>query len=413
MQSPSMLIGWPWRYKSSGAREPERQPMRAAGARARLRAMGQRLALVAAVTLGTWLLGVPPSGAFHDSALDPQSKQALAGLLEELQDECRAGNREACAQARQVQAVGNRLAQTQQACARGDERACRVAAQAQQQLAALLEQTGAAGMDSPSPRPSGPTFQPPQRGRGSYVPTRGPGPQDDRRSPLPSRGAPEQDTAAEGGQRVKLGPLTLSLGTEDHGSFTARARGEQVIFSNPDDPNAISFTLTKTQYPSPRVISVTVTTDVKPVKARVVGTGIVYAFRGSTYDDSSFYAVLLTGDGAVTIARRTPEGSLQEVARFSNPRIAPAGRPNVLTVSEETLQGEPSFAVAINGESLGSFGGGTVGPGGWVGIAYSGIGNHGFEDLEIRTAQPHAAPPAPDEAPAQRRGSSGRGRSPA
>src|SRR3989442_14741982 len=111
-----------------------------------------------------------------------------------------------------------------------------------------------------------------------------------------------------------------------------------------------------------------------------------------TYDDSSFYAILLTGDGAVTIAQRTPEGGLKEVARFSNPRIAPAGRPNVLTVTEETLEDKPSFTVAINGESIGSFSTLTVEPGGRVGIAYSGIGNHGFEDLEIRIAQPHAAP---------------------
>jgi len=370
--------------------------------------VGPRLALVAAVTLGTWLLWVPPSRAFHDSALDPQSKQALAEILEEFRDACRAGNREACAQARQVQAFGNQLAQVQQACARGEQRACQLAELAQEQLAALLEQADAPEMDSPAPMPSGPPVQPPQMRQDRARPV----PQNDRRSPLPSRGASEQDTAAEGGQRVKLGPLTIPLGSEEDDSFTARARGEQVIFSNPDAPNAISFTLTKTQYPSPRVISVKVTTDVKPVEDRVVGTGIVYAFRGSTYDDSSFYAILLTGDGAVTIARRTPEGSLQKVASFSNPRIAPAGRPNVLTVTEETQQGKPSFAVAINGESLGSFGGGTVGPGGRVGIAYSGMGNHGFEDLAINTARPHAAPPAREEAPAQRRGSSGRGRSP-
>jgi hypothetical protein len=50
-------------------------------------------------------------------------------------------------------------------------------------------------------------------------------------------------------------------------------------------------------------------------------------------------------------------------------------------------QGKPVFAVAINGKSIGAFGGGTVGPGGLVGIAYSGIGNHGFEDLEMGTAE--------------------------
>jgi hypothetical protein len=371
--------------------------------------VGQHLALVAAVTLGPWLLGVPPSGAFHDSSLDPQSKQALAEILEEFRDECRAGNREACAQARQVQAFGNQLAEVQQACARGNQRACQLADLAQEQLAALLEQADAPELDSPAPMPSGPPVQPPQMRQDRARPV----PQNDRRSPRPGHGASEQGPAAESSQRVTLGPLTIQLGTEDHGSFTARARGEQVMFSNPDDPNAISFTLTKTPYPSPRVISVIVTTDVKPVKDRVVGTGIVYAFRGSTYDDSSFYVILLTGDGAVTIARRTPEGNLQEVARFSNPRIAPAGRPNVLTVSEETRQGEPSFAVAINGESLGSFGGGTVGSGGGVGIAYSGIGNHGFADVEIHTARPQAAPPARDDAPAQRRGPSGRGRPPA
>jgi len=162
MNSLSQRNRWPWTDQSGGESHPARQTARDAGARARRRAVGQRLALVAAVTLGTWLLWVPPSGAFHDSALDPQSKQALAGLLEELQDECRAGNREACTQARQVQTFGNQLAQGQQACARGDQRACRVAAQAQQQLALLLEQADAPGMDSPSPMPSGPTFQPPQ-----------------------------------------------------------------------------------------------------------------------------------------------------------------------------------------------------------------------------------------------------------
>jgi hypothetical protein len=176
----------------------------------------------------------------------------------------------------------------------------------------------------------------------------------------------------------------------------------QVIFSNPDNPDAISFRLTKTEYPSPRVISVTVITDAMPVKGRIVGTGIVYGFRESSLDDSSYYAILLTGDGAVTIARRTLEGDLQEVARFSNPRMAPAGRPNVLTVIE---QGD-TFAVMVNGESFGSIGGGTVGPGGSVGIAFSGIGNHGFEDLEISTAWPHATSRAPDEAPAQHRGRS-------
>jgi hypothetical protein len=367
--------------------------------------VGQHLALVAAVTLGTWLLGVPPSGAFHDSALDPQSKQALAEILEELQDECRAGNREACAQARQVQAFGNQLAQVQQACARGNQRACQLADLAQEQLAALLEQADAPEMDSPAPMPSGPPVQPPQMRQDRARP----GPQNDRRSPRPSRGASEQGPAAESGQRVTLGPLTIQLGIQEHRSFTARARGGQVMFSNPDDPDAISFRLTKTAYPSPRVISVTVTTDAMPVEDRIAGTGIVYGFRGSSLDDSSYYAILLTGDGAVTIARRTLEDGLQEVTRFSSPRIARAGRPNVLTVIE---QGE-TFAVVVNGESLGSIGGGTVGRGGWVGIAVSGTGNHGFEALEIRTAQPHAAPPAPEEAPAQRRGSSGRGRSPA
>jgi hypothetical protein len=154
MQSPSMLIGWPWRYKSSEAREPERQPMRTAGARARLRATGHRLARVAAVALGAWLAWAPPSSAFHDSALDPQSKHALAGLLQELRDECSAGNREACALAPQVQAFGTRLAQVQQACARGDQWACQEAAQAQQQLAVLPEQAGASQeQGEPAPPP--------------------------------------------------------------------------------------------------------------------------------------------------------------------------------------------------------------------------------------------------------------------
>jgi hypothetical protein len=122
-----------------------------------------------------------------------------------------------------------------------------------------------------------------------------------------------------------------------------------------------------------------------PVDGKIVGTGILYAYRGSSDSNSSYYVILLTGDGAVTIARRTPEG-LKRLAKILNPDIVP-GRPTVLTVTEETQQGEPYFAVTVNGKSLGSYGGGTVGPGGWVGIAYSGIGNHGFEDLEIGTAE--------------------------
>jgi hypothetical protein len=304
MNRPSMLTRWPWKDWGGGEREPERQTARAASPLARRWAVGKRLALVAVLALGAWLALAIPSSAFPDSALDPQSRQVLAGVL----------------------------------------------------------------------------------------------------SPMPRSEAPTQGTAAEGRQRVTLGPLNIQLGTKEGGSFTARARGGQVIFANPDNPSAISFRLTKTEYPSPRVISVTVITDAMPVKGRIVGTGIVYGFRGSSLDDSSYYAILLTGDGAVTIARRTLEGNLQDVARFSNPRIAPAGRPNVLTVIE---QGD-TFAVVVNGESFGSIGGGTVGPGGSVGIAFSGIGNHGFEGLEISTARPHAASPAPDDAPAQRRGRSPR-----
>jgi hypothetical protein len=84
--------------------------------------------------------GRPSGGAFHDHARDPQSKQALAGLLQEFRDECRAGNRRVCALASQVPVFSTRPAQTQQACARGDQQACQVAAQAQQLLALLLEQ---------------------------------------------------------------------------------------------------------------------------------------------------------------------------------------------------------------------------------------------------------------------------------
>ena len=113
----------------------------------RLGALGSGLSRAAAVALGAWLAWVPPSSAFHDSALDPQSKHALAGLLQELQDECRAGNRAACARAPQVQAFGNQLAQVQQACARGNQRACQLADRAQEQVAALLEQADAPGLD--------------------------------------------------------------------------------------------------------------------------------------------------------------------------------------------------------------------------------------------------------------------------
>jgi len=161
MHSQSMLTGWPWRYRSCGERNPERQTGREADARARRRVMGQHLARLMALALGVWLLWASPSGAFYDSALDPQSKQALAELLEAVRDMCSAGDRLACIAARQVQAFGNQLAEVQQACFGGDQRACQVAAQAQQQLSLLLEQAGAPGMDSPSPMPSRPTSQPP------------------------------------------------------------------------------------------------------------------------------------------------------------------------------------------------------------------------------------------------------------
>jgi hypothetical protein len=160
MNSLSQRNKWPWKDRNGGEGSPERQTTREARSRARRRAMGRPLALIAAMALGTWLTWVPSSSAFHDSALDPQSKEALAGLLQALRDECRAGDREACEGARQVQAFGNQLAQVQQACARGDQRACQVAAQAQQQLGALLEQVE--GMDNPSPMPPKPTFRPPQ-----------------------------------------------------------------------------------------------------------------------------------------------------------------------------------------------------------------------------------------------------------
>jgi hypothetical protein len=123
------------------------------------------VSILTAMALVGWLVWAPLSHAFHDSILDPQSKQALAGLLEVARSICRAGSLRACALALQVQAFGNELARAQQACARGDQRACRVSAQAEQQLSLLMQQVGSTWVSPVPPMPPGyswvPNTQPP------------------------------------------------------------------------------------------------------------------------------------------------------------------------------------------------------------------------------------------------------------
>jgi hypothetical protein len=150
MNSLSMLNRWSQMSIGSEKRAPEWKTARDARSLAWLLALGKRTSYLAAVALGVWLVLAGPSSALHDSALDPQSKQFLAWLLQKARYMCSSGDQQACALTPQVQAFGNMLAQMQQACARGDQGACQAAAQAQQQLSSLMEQASTDGTDQPS-----------------------------------------------------------------------------------------------------------------------------------------------------------------------------------------------------------------------------------------------------------------------
>jgi hypothetical protein len=128
--------------------------------RPRLGAMGSGLARVAAVAIGAWLAWATPSIAFHNSGLDPQSKQLLARLLDTARDMCSAGDQRACLAAPRVQALGNQLAQAQQACVSGYQEACQMLAMAQQHLASHMQQRGSMGMPLGPTMPSGPLRPP-------------------------------------------------------------------------------------------------------------------------------------------------------------------------------------------------------------------------------------------------------------
>jgi hypothetical protein len=361
--------------------------------------MGPRLALGAAVALSAGLLWTFPSGAFHNSALDPQSKQALAELLEELQDECRAGNREACVQVRQVQAFGNQLAQAQQACAKGDQRACRVAAQAQQQLAALLEQAGAAEEDSPSPMPSEPTFQSPQRGQESSAPIIRPDPQDDRRNPLPGRGAPEQGTAVEAGDRPKRSPaeagrpgasadqapasmglLQSSLFVGKDGPWQAYTKGATYVLENRSDPTALKYfyLLDKSKETGRRIISVKVQVESEDKESPLTGAGLLYAYAAEKHT-KQYYGYFLESDRSMSLYERGPEG-LERVLQSHPAKAVKDHGLNELRIVE---QGQ-SIKLYLNGSELGfELGNEAMGKGG-VGILVAGVGRFTFTDFTYK-----------------------------
>jgi hypothetical protein len=144
----------------------ERAPLMQAVDHLKTRRAWRGISSLTTMALVGWLVWAPLSHAFHDSILDPQSKRALAGLLEDTRSLCRAGNSLACTLAPQVQAFGNELARTQQACARGDQRACQVSAQAEQQLSLLMQQVGSLWGSPAPPMPPGRSWAPNAQPRG-------------------------------------------------------------------------------------------------------------------------------------------------------------------------------------------------------------------------------------------------------
>jgi hypothetical protein len=80
-------------------------------------------------------MAAAPAYAFHGSELDPPLKQHLAGLIQQLEVPCAAGQQAACVQKEQVRAVGNSLAMAAASCRGGDAMACHTLQLARQQLA--------------------------------------------------------------------------------------------------------------------------------------------------------------------------------------------------------------------------------------------------------------------------------------
>jgi hypothetical protein len=117
-----------------------------------------------------------PSGAFHDSELDPPTKQFLAALIDDLQSKCDDGDARACRLKEQVRTLGNSLARAEQGCATGNRRACQQVAALQEQVESLketVEYEGSQGDEEPldrrsrrsRPRPDSPSAQGPSTGR--------------------------------------------------------------------------------------------------------------------------------------------------------------------------------------------------------------------------------------------------------
>jgi len=121
--------------------------------------MGPRLALGAAVALGVWLIWAPSSDAFHNSQLDLPTKQFLAGLIDQLQDQCNNSDTQACRRKEEIRALGNNLARAEQGCATRNQRACQERATLRAEVASLTAQGG--GRGGQSARTAAPQEEPP------------------------------------------------------------------------------------------------------------------------------------------------------------------------------------------------------------------------------------------------------------
>jgi hypothetical protein len=96
-----------------------------------------RVAQVTVLLTALPILMAAPSSAFHNSELDPPTKQFLAGHIEKLQSQCDQGAAQACSHKEQLRALGNGLVDAERACAAGNQRACQARAALREQVASL------------------------------------------------------------------------------------------------------------------------------------------------------------------------------------------------------------------------------------------------------------------------------------
>jgi hypothetical protein len=73
---------------------------------------------------------------------------------------------------------------------------------------------------------------------------------------------------------------------------------------------------------------------------------------------------------------------------LSIPSVSPGKLTKIEVNAQVDKEGKDVIEVKVDGKQQAVFGGDAVGPGGQIGIMYSGIGNHRFRDLEMSYPSP-------------------------